>query len=140
MFDYAVETFSAKEKIGILFKEYDTLRTEIIGRAAGGYQLIAITAVIFAAVLGWRASREPDWIFWAGIGLVIATAVFFSWWTRRDINIIARRIRDIEKKINELSGETLLIWESELGSMAGGWLKRRAKSGSEQESVEPRAN
>lgn len=124
MFNYSEETFSPKERIAILFKEYDTLRTEIIGRTAGGYQLIAILAVIFTAILAWRSSHGPDDIFWVAIGVFIVAAVLFSWWAHRDINLIARRIREIELAINSLCGDTLLIWETTMGGMAGGWVRR----------------
>jgi hypothetical protein len=52
MFNYLEEAFSPKEKVAILFKEYDTLRTEIIGRTAGGYQLIAILAIVLRSDSG----------------------------------------------------------------------------------------
>ena len=128
MFNHSVETFSPKEKIEILFKEYDTLRAEIIGRTAGGYQLIAILAIIFAAILGWRSPHGPDQMFWVAIGVLVGSAIVFGWWAHRDINMIARRISDIELQINEFSGQTLLIWETQLGGMAGGWALRHSKS------------
>src|ERR1039457_6946031 len=128
MFNYLEEAFSPKEKVAILFKEYDTLRTEIIGRTAGGYQLIAILAIVFGAILGWRSSHGSDAVFWVALGVFFGAALVFWWWARRDINMIARRIRDIELNINRLCGDTLLIWETSMGGMAGGWLLRRSKS------------
>jgi hypothetical protein len=125
MFNYATEAFSAKEKIEILFKEYDTLRAEIINRASGGNQVVAILAGLFGASLAWRATHPPDRIFWTAIAVLFCTGVFLMATAYRDINLVARRLAVIERTINKLSGDDLLAWESRFGSMAGGWVARK---------------
>jgi hypothetical protein len=124
MFNFSTEEFSRKEKAIILFKEYDTLRAEIIGRTAGGFQLIAILGAVLAAILVLASSSGVDVVFWVAVGVFIISAIAFSWWARRDINLIARRVAEIELEINRLCNDTLLIWETECGGAAGGWLRR----------------
>lgn len=126
MLDYSKEKFSDKEKIMILFKEYDTLRAEVISRASGGYQVIAIFAGLIAAVLAWGATHPPVPRFWGAVGTLIAAAIFIAVIVLRDIYVIARRVAEIEKMINHLAGDhELLIWESKRGSATSGLLFRR---------------
>jgi len=129
MLDYSHEKFSDKEKIMILFKEYDTLRTEVISRSGGGYQVIAIFAGLIAAILAWGATHPPVATFWAAVGTLFAAAIFTAFIVFRDIYVIAGRVAEIEKKINHLAGEQeLLIWESKRGSATSGLLLRRWRS------------
>jgi len=126
MLDYSQENFSAKEKIMILFKEYDTLRAEAISRSGGGYQVIAIFAGLIAAILAWGATHPPVATFWAAVGTLILAAIFSAFLVLRDIYAIARRVAEIERAINHLAGDQeLLIWESKRGSAASGLLLRR---------------
>lgn len=126
MFDYSQAKFSDKEKIMILFKEYDTLRAEVISRSSGGYQVIAIFGGLFAALLAWGATHPPIAVFWAAV-LTLAVGVIFAAFTVfRDIYVIARRLAEIEKTINHLAGDQqLLIWESNRGSAASGLVRRQ---------------
>ena len=127
MFDYASDSFSVKEKIEILFKEYDTLRAEIINRAGWGNQAVAIVAGLFAAILAWGATRPPAGAFWGAVAVVVVTSAGLLIITYRDINLVSRRIAEIESRINRLSGgDDLLGWESRLGSAASGWIMRRS--------------
>ncbi len=111
MFDYASATFSAKERIGILFKEYDTLRSEIIARTSGGYQLIGISTILFTAALSWLGSKGIGPTFWVVFALFLGVPVVFRRVTRRQVLRIAGRVREIENTINALAGTDDLKWE-----------------------------
>ncbi len=53
-----------EQKIEILFKEYDTLRAEIISRTNNMCQLITIGAAWGVALLAWIGGHRPDRTFW----------------------------------------------------------------------------
>jgi transposase len=128
MFDHATKTFSGKEKIEILLKEYDTLRAEIVGRTTGGYQLIGVQAIIFTAALGWRSQHGVGEIFWFFMGVLVVLGLLFGGSTYRDISMLARRVREIEEEINNTVGENLLRWETEFGGLNGIlWITRRRR-------------
>jgi hypothetical protein len=123
------DTLTRKEKIEILFKEYDTLRTEIMTRTNNGYQLSAIAA----GAMTWLISRPIDIRFWIASTLAAVVFSLFYVLIMRDINKFAARIRELEGEINALSGADLLEWETHWGGAAAGHLgpahpKTRQKS------------
>ncbi len=120
MFDHTTQQFSAKEKIEVLLKEYDSLRAEIGKKTSGGYQLITVLAAILAAVLGLASRNDLRVGLELGISgtvFVVALGVAFYRISRTDTNIIARRVSDIENQIAEIMGDTLLRWETEFGGL-----------------------
>lgn len=121
--DHTQVTFSDKEKIEILFKEYDTLRTEIVGRSADKNQLMAVGGVVFAGILAWGPTHPPNWIFWAAIALASGVVINMTRISYRDIYFVSDRIAEIEEAIDKLCGAELLIWESKIAMGA----KKRAK-------------
>jgi hypothetical protein len=127
MLDHNSQTITVKDKILILFKEYDTLRAEILGRSASHHQLIYITAALAAAVVAITpANRARGYIL--ATAVVVCAAVFFLY-ARANTNALASRVREIEDLINRLSGEPLLRWETERGALALGWVARAWNSG-----------
>ena len=80
----------------MLFKEYDALRSSILGRTSNGYQLWGIGA----ALLAFLMSRPIDVKFWILMGLFGIVFGMFSWTTFRDINKAAERLRELESSIN----------------------------------------
>ena len=118
MADQPEKLLGAQEKIQVLFKEYDALRSGIIGRTNNGYQLWGIGA----ALLTFLMSRPIDWKFWVLISLFVVVFSLFSWTTYRDINKAAERLRQIESEINELADAPLLQWETRWGSGVTGFL------------------
>ena len=123
----AKEEFGPKDKVLILFKEYDTLRTEIIARTNNCYQLW----VAAAAAVAWLTSRQLELTLLAltaTLGLIFLAAAGALY---RDINALSCRASTIEAKINLLSGgEELLEWETRWGGYSpNGWfsLKRVRK-------------
>jgi hypothetical protein len=131
MLNYSTENFSNKEYIAILFKEYDTLRAELISRTVGGFQLISIIAVLSTALLAWGGSHPGSKVLWGGIGVLCVAAGLFFYIAYRDTNLLARRIREIESEINGLAGDReLLKWETHFGASVTGWIIRRQRIGS----------
>jgi hypothetical protein len=59
-----ISSCTRMEPISILFKEYDALRTEVLGRTSHGHQIGAIGAV----VLTWLLARPIDAKFWMILG------------------------------------------------------------------------
>jgi len=57
MFDLTKPEFSTKERVLILFKEYDSLREEIIRRTDSHNRLITVVGVVIAATLAFGTMR-----------------------------------------------------------------------------------
>jgi len=102
-----------KEEIEILFKEYDTLRTEIIARTSSGFQLVAIFSGLVGALIAWGASGHATAI---SICLLIfalaAVGVWFILAAFIPLSAVARRVAEIEIEVNRRAGSTLLNSES----------------------------
>ena len=112
-----------KDEIDILLKEYDTLRSEIIARTSGGFQL---GAIVLAAIT-WMGSRPVDHapISPRLVGALVAgiVALAFAYW--RDLYAASVRVAELEREINHLAGRPLLKWEGQYGPGsrgAFGWL------------------
>jgi hypothetical protein len=114
------QSLGAQEKIQVLFKEYDALRSSILGRTNNGYQLWGIGA----ALLTFLISRPIDVKFWILMSLFGIVFSIFSWTTYRDINKAAERLRQLESRINRLAGDELLQWETRWGSGVTGFFGR----------------
>jgi len=116
------------EKMQILFKEYDTLRQEIVGRLNGGRQLVAIGVAGMAGVITFLGpAHRRDAIFWGllcGLGTVLG--VLF-WSTHHSIARVGTRLREIEAEINALAGEDLLKWETRFGGGLSKWFFSRKR-------------
>ena len=112
---------STEEKIKILLQEYTTLRQEIIARTSHGFQMLSVGAVLFSWII---LTKTRDAVFW--LILVFALSIFAVgiWFTWRDIEKAAKRIRQLEQSINNRAGEELLVWESKWGSGRTGWFGR----------------
>jgi hypothetical protein len=102
----------------ILFKEYDTLRAEIIARTGHAYQIMAIGA----AAVTWLASRRMDRFFFTALPILVTVIGLLVWEARRDGKLLAARIRELERQINEKAGEPLLAWELRWSTKARGFL------------------
>ena len=113
--------FGSRDKIGVLFKEYDALRVEIQNRTNHGYQLWGIGAGVLALIV----SRPLDLRFWILSGLFLVVFLLASWTSVRDIIKAAKRIRELEDQINHLAGVTLLEWEHRWGSAVTGFWRTR---------------
>src|SRR6266851_4852899 len=108
--------FTPQDKIKILFKEYDTLRAEIITRTSSGFQVLGIGA----AVLTWLLVQPINRKFWI---MFLAFAIAFSMIALLafgEIYKCSRRVAALERKINAFADDDLLAWESRLSAGASG--------------------
>lgn len=128
MFDHSSIAFSDKEKITILFKEYDTLRSEIAGRAADKNQLMAIGVAFCCGVFAWGATHPPHWLLWVALSIAAGAFTNMTRVSYRDICFISDRIAVLEETINLLCGADLLLWESRIAFCANNRAKRNATS------------
>jgi len=102
------------EPIEILFKEYDTLRAEVISSIAHSYQLLGLGIAVTAALLSWvassRATKSSLWIT-----LSVFLLLFLLWRKlRRGRAGLAKRLRELESEINAIAGAELLEWQTHL--------------------------
>src|SRR5437660_8921081 len=97
------------QRINILLKEYDTLRSELLQRTAAGFALVGVVA----AAASWSLSQR-----WEGhrlisglAGLIIVCLLFFgSRFINTQIRRCAERVRRIDARINFLAQGHLFEW------------------------------
>jgi hypothetical protein len=109
------------DKVNILMHEYDAARTEITEKSGFGFQLVAICAAIAA----WLGSGIHPW-FWVWLFVTVIIVGLCSWRILIDIYTAAKRLREIEVLVDELTGESYLLqWERRWGTMKEcAWLER----------------
>jgi ABC-type transport system involved in Fe-S cluster assembly fused permease/ATPase subunit len=101
-----------QQDLEIIFKEYDTLRTEIIALTGHMYNVIGFGAAISAALLAWSTSQGFDFRFWFLV-FVFASVVWLLWMMLHvAISRNAERLRQIEAEVNRRAGDKLLQWET----------------------------
>ncbi len=103
-------------KIEIMLHEYDTLRDEVVENLARQPSTLAIMLTIFVSLLGLAYTRQDLLlqVFVPTIMLVFLTLEAsrqFSLWFKSNY------LRILERQINFLAGEPLLMWEH-AGSLA----------------------
>ena len=115
------------DHVEVLFKEYDTLRTEIISRTNNAVQLGTAFAALGFGILTWSVSRSTIATFQgvvtlAGVmlALVVVYVILNQWLVQLDINNAAARLRELELQINQLCGAELLRWETHWGGAVTG--------------------
>jgi hypothetical protein len=111
------------DHVEILFKEYDTLRSEAISRRSEGFQF----ALIGGAGFAWFTAHTDGKKLWFGL---VALAIVYGWiifCAIRDLTFLSLRIGEIERQINKLSGANLLKWESYWGWPSFRWFGLRRK-------------
>jgi hypothetical protein len=137
MFDLSKETFSKKEMIAILLKEYDALRAEILSRSTSHHQLVGITGTLIAATLAFGAAKiDFDKGFlnanvFVIVGVIVAlvvAAILAARIAARNTIALGRHIATLENKINVLADASLLSWETSHGAGTQGWLYKKASS------------
>jgi hypothetical protein len=121
--------------IEVLFHEYDALRKEIVARTTGGYQLVAVIALILTwfltSLVGLLAAEK---IRWPVVALVVGAAFLIAAAVRAyfrisdyEIKKAAARVREIENEINFYCDRHLLRWETFSGTAMTGFWKRNAR-------------
>jgi len=115
---------SRMERITILLKEYDTLRSEIIARTAVGSQVVGLAVVLFVAwitSLGTHYDRFLARSLLAGFIIAVILGCVTAY---VGIGRPHRKVVELESQINELAGERLLTWE---GSISFFGLRQRTR-------------
>jgi hypothetical protein len=107
------------QRINILLKEYDTLRSEILQRTAAGFALPAIVT----AIAGWLLSRIIEHHYYTSTVIVLLGVIALAVGPRFmniQIRRCATRVQQIEERVNFLAQDHLLEWESRWGMGATG--------------------
>jgi hypothetical protein len=106
-----------KLKITVLLKEYDTLRQEVVGRISSRFGLVG-----FGSALGiYLISQQPTVGRLVIVALWAAVMAILWWRTGLLIHRCSLRLREIERLVNALARDQLLVWESRVGSR--GWMR-----------------
>jgi len=100
-------------QIEILFKEYDSLRHEIVARTNQGYQLAAVGVVGVAAIVSWIVSAAPSPATYIAIISIAALSIYLtSYALNKNVQSLAHRLRQLERLINKQAQQhDLLRWE-----------------------------
>jgi hypothetical protein len=110
MKDEQRSTLSRKERIDILMKEYDTLRTEIFHRTNSGFAIFGL----LGGLGGYTVFTTKEFTPWNLSYLAISAVLLL--FLRLEYGRLAirasRRIAQIEEQVNTLAGETLLVWDT----------------------------
>jgi hypothetical protein len=121
------DVLTKKDRADILFRKYALLKTEIhlqIGhfkKHVRNFQLImspTLAAVSYLLINPQYAPTDMNKWVWIASLFVLVTATCYLIYDNLDasyqILVLAERLAMIERIINGLAGQTLLIWESKL--------------------------
>lgn len=118
MFDLTKPEFSTKERVLILFKEYDSLREEIIRRTDSHNRFITAVAVVIAATLAFGTMRinfengfqNPNiYVLIGVIAVMILGALIAGRAVWRHTRRLRQRVVDLGKRIDTLVGGNPLL-------------------------------
>jgi len=118
MFDLTKPEFSTKERVLILFKEYDSLREEIIRRTDSHNRFITVVGVVIAATLAFGTMRinfengfqNPNiYVLIGVIAVLILGALIAARAVWRQIRRLRQRVVDLGKQIDILVGGNPLL-------------------------------
>jgi hypothetical protein len=104
------EPLGREKAIDILLKEYDTLRSEIIHRVGQRVSFLGL----FGAAIGYFLFKYESLGILQAIAIIGGIIFLALVWIQLGIVVgrCAARITSIEKQINALAGQKLLLWES----------------------------
>jgi hypothetical protein len=108
---YPKNILSTNEKIQIILHEYDSLWQEKLHYDAQNFQLLCLVglgSVGASLIYQHQLDESPLW------GIVPAiTPMFLAIFLFHKNSKITKRVKEIERQVNELAGgEKLLIWEN----------------------------
>jgi hypothetical protein len=108
----------SRAKVEILLKEYDSLRQEVISRLNNRFSLLGYAGAILTYAV-FQGGGIADWRWLCAAGAALSLLLVWLWGAKK-IRELSLRIATLEKKINHLSGDSLLAWET--GQRARVWL------------------
>lgn len=100
-------------KVAILLAEYTTLRQEVIaartnlGQGFGTFS----TAMMANVAFGFSWSPNPVVPICIGLGLMLYLWALMIW-NENNTASFTRRLRELEREINNVAGEPLMLWET----------------------------
>jgi hypothetical protein len=107
-----------RHKVDILFKEYETLRQEVLARSGQRFALVTVAGGLMAFLL--KTEDWPTFVVnkgWtqATLALLCAAALLVIWWRFQFlIERLGTGISRVEQRINALTGDAeLLRWEAD---------------------------
>jgi hypothetical protein len=104
-----------KDKITVLIAEYNTLRAEEQHRLTVLIQCTTVAVTIMIALASWKISKpDTSGITYLFIFVALLYAVIF-FLVDRNVFQESKKIREIERRVNNFAGERLLTWEAEYG-------------------------
>ena len=118
MFDLTKPEFSTKERVLILFKEYDSLREEIIRRTDSHNRFITVVGVVIVATLAFGTMRinfengfqNPNiYVLIGVIAVLILGALIAARAVWRHTRGLRQRVVDLGKQIDILVGGNPLL-------------------------------
>jgi hypothetical protein len=118
MFDLTKPEFSTKERVLILFKEYDSLREEIIRWTDSHNRYITVVGVVIAGTLAFGTTRinfengfqNPNiYVLIGVIAVLILGALIAARAVWRQIRRLRQRVVDLGKQIDILVGGNPLL-------------------------------
>lgn len=104
------------DKIKVLLAEYSNLTCQLTSRFSGQCQTYAMSTTIGVALVGACLAGAVS--IYSMFLLFALAAVPLTWlWfdIDRDIAKAAKRLREIEERVNLSAGEELLVWETSWG-------------------------
>jgi len=104
-------------KVTVLLKEYDTLRQEIVGRISNRFGLVSFGS----ALVVFLVTQQPPRGRLVVVGLWVVFLLVLWWRAGVLIRRCSKRIAEIERKVNSLVGEDLLVWETRIGGRS--WMR-----------------
>jgi hypothetical protein len=127
-------------KVSILLAEYNTLRAEIMQRgtvlvSVFGVGVAALAVLIVQIVEHWKTGGSLFWLFVALALLSLALCSAHIFQSHIMTGKLARRLRALEREINEIAGQRLLCWETDSGWGGNLYPVRRSSNKDQSEIV-----
>lgn len=101
-----------KDKVTIYLAEYTTLRNEVVARINTRWTFLGIAAAVMSVLI---SGKVENWILLIlALSLTLLTLTYCLWQTWFFILRCVKRIREIERAVNALAHEEILVWETRM--------------------------
>jgi hypothetical protein len=107
-----------RQKITVLLAEYNTLRTEELGARDYVARALGLCVTVFMADAALFFSKYFGGHRWASVIILIVLVIYgfnVAYWNDKNTQTISRRLRELEKEINGLFDDQVLVWETYYG-------------------------